>query len=66
MRSSLEPILASSTKPGKLPYETPFFVEYGAVQNLTAGGSGATSEYKFFMGTCTKFFSQPTKNTTLC
>ena len=48
------------------PYETPFFVEYGAVQNLTAGGSGATSEYKFFMGTCTKFFSQPTKNTTLC
>ena len=39
----------SSTKPGKLPYETPVLVEYGAVQDLTAGGSGAQSEFGFDM-----------------
>jgi hypothetical protein len=28
------------------PYQTPTLVEYGSVQDLTAGGSGAQSELK--------------------
>jgi len=54
-----------STSTSKKPYQPPRLVAYGAVKDLTAGGSGPTSEYKLFMGNCTMFFNQKTKNTTV-